>query len=127
MEKEILKLEIGIQKKLLSDSEAILSKAPEGTLFVRKRKRGSSYYQVSRKKCGNAWKTVHKNINNQPDIINALIEKKVAEQRIIKCESNIDLLNNMLEKYESCDFDVILETLPEKYKILEQRHRDYLL
>ena len=127
MEKEIIKLEIGIQEKLLNDSKKCVSNAPEGTLFIRERKRGESYYQVYKKKCDNVWKTVHKNINGQHEVINALIEKKVAEQRIIKCERNIDLLNNMLEKYESCDFDVILGTLPEKYKILEKKHRDYLL
>ena len=127
MEKEIIKLELGIQKKLLADSERLLANAPEGILYVRERKRGASYYQVHKEKDGRGWKNVHRNINDRPDIINALTEKKVAEKRIVKCKSNIVLLENMLGKYESCHFDDILETLPEKYRVVEKIHRDCLL
>lgn len=127
MEKEIIRMEIKAQEKLLADSEEVVLNAPKGNLYIRKRQRGESYYQVYKEKNNGKWKNVHKNIKNQPDIINALTEKKVAERRVKKCKSNIKLLKDMLEKYESCNFDEILGTLPEKYRIVEKRHRDYLI
>lgn len=127
MEKEIIKLEIEIQEKLLNDSKAIVANAPRGHLYIRERIKGPSYYQVYKQKSGHDWKNTHKNINDQPHIINALTEKKVAEKRIKRCEKNLKILKEMLEKYESCDFDAILEVLPEKYKAVERNHREYLL
>jgi len=127
LEKEIIKMEIGIQEKLLSDSEEIVMNAPKGTLYVRERKRGVSYYKVCKEKQNGRWKNVHQNINEQLHIIKALTDKKVAEKRIIKCKTNLKLLYGMLEKFESCDFDVILGTLPEKYQAVEKKLRDYLL
>lgn len=127
MEKEIIKMELALQQKLLSDSEMLIANSPEGTLQVRERKRGMSYYQVHKEKNGRVWKNVHRNINDKPDIINALTAKKVAEKRISKCKSNINLLINMLEKYEPCSFDDILGDLPEKYQTVEKKHRDYLM
>lgn len=127
MRKEDIKLELKIQEKLLYDSEKFITNAPEGALYIRERKNSVSYYQVHKRRCCDGWKNVHKNINKQPHIINALTEKKVAEKRIVKCKSNIALLNNMLKKYESCDFNDILQTLPEKYRVMEKKHRDYLL
>ena len=76
MRKEDIKVEIRMQEKLLYESENFISNAPEGALYVRERKNGVSYYQVHKKKCGNGWKNVHKNINKQHHIINALTEKK---------------------------------------------------
>ncbi len=112
MEKEMIKLGIKCQEKLLSDSEEILSNAPEGTLYVRERKRGNSYYQVY--KSNKESKLVHRNINNEPQIIHALIEKKVAEKRVSKCTANINLLKNMLAKYEPCNSQSIFAELPGK-------------
>ena len=127
LEKETIKLEIAIQEKLLAESENVLSKAPEGSLYIRERKRGISYYQVHKEKHNGRWKNVHKNISDEPNIINLLTEKKVAEKRIIKCKANLKLLNNMLESFEACEFDAILKTLPGKYQSAEKMHRDYLL
>ena len=88
MEKEIILMEISIQKKLLSDSREIISKSPKGLLFIRERARGTAYYQVYKEKTSSGWKTVHKNISSI-GCIKALTDKKVAEQRIIKCKSNL--------------------------------------
>ncbi len=127
MEKEIIRMEIKVQEKLLSDSEKIVLNAPEGTLYIRERKRGVSYYQVYKDRTGKGGKTIHRNINNQPQMIHALTEKKVAEKRIAKCSSNINMLNKMIEKYESCDYESILADLPGKYHLAEKIHRDFLL
>ena len=127
MEKEIILMEISIQKKLLSDSREIISKSPKGSLFIRERARGTAYYQVYKEKTSSGWKTVHKNISSNIGYIKALIDKKVAEQRIIKCKSNLKLLNTLLEEYESCGYDAILHNLPDKYRVVEKMHREYLL
>ena len=127
MEKEIILMEISIQKKLLKDSQEILSKSPKGSLFIRERGRGTAYYQVFKERTASGWKTVHKNISNNTGYIKALTDKKVAEKRIVKCKSNLKLLNLLLNEYESCCYNAILQQLPDKYRIVEKMHREYLL
>lgn len=127
MDRERIQMEIKFQKKMLEDSEAIVLKAPAGTLYVRERKRGVSYYQVYKEGAGKGGKTIHKNINDQPQMIHALTEKKVAEKRISKCTVNISLLNKILEKYEPCNYESILAELPDKYHLAEKTYRNYLL
>ena len=120
-------MEIGIQEKMLRDSLTILSRSPKGSLFIRERHRGTAYYQVYKEKTSSGWKTIHKNISSNTNYIKALTDKKVAEQRIVKCKSNLKLLRTLLEGYESCGYDAILQNLPDKYRLVEKMHRDFLL
>lgn len=119
-----LKLETNIQTRLLKECRDILKKAPEGWLYVRKRSRITSYYQIIRRKTSEGWKTRHVNITDNPAMIQALTEKMLASQTEKICVSNLNLLENCLSDYHSYDQESLLLALPSKYQDVKSMRKE---
>lgn len=110
-----LSTEIILQKTLISESEEILKYAPEGRLFIRPRRKSRSYYRIRKIKTDTGWKDVAENINKNPNMVMALTEKKIAEEQLRICRTNLKALEKLIKQVHPYELDDIIEKLPAKY------------
>ena len=118
-----IQLELTKQQLLLEKQSQFLDAAPEGFLFARHRTRYDSYYHQRKIRDGRQWKTVQININDNPDMQDLLLRKKLAEKSVRIYEHNLPLLQKINEQYRSTDYEDITGAFPWQYDQLLKARR----
>lgn len=80
-----LETEIQTQKNLIHKNKAFLRDAPSGSLFMRKRKGVTSFYQIQKKKDASGWHNKSRSIRHNPNLIHSLAQKKLAKETLQVC------------------------------------------
>ncbi len=109
---EIVEEELDRQKKLMSQSEKQLARAPKGYLKTRSRKRGVSFYQGDSAR----GRSFEQNITEDFNMIEDLLRKKIARETCKRAEKNIFTLEKIRKNYVSNDYEDILETAAGCYE-----------
>ena len=91
-----IKYELQFQSDLYGKCKDYLNDAIEGSLYIRKNQKSTTYYQVISGEDGR--KRV--NITDKPDIIKQLLQKEKYKNMQRICRENIKLLKSMLKKYQ---------------------------
>jgi len=119
--------EIQMQKAIVKQCKEILASTPKGSLYIRPRKKGAAFYQIQKIKTDKGWKNTEKNITDNPDLILALTEKKLAEEQLKRCEINLKYLKQLAVKYAAYDFNSVAESLAPSYNSAWTKHIEHLL
>ena len=119
--------EIRMQRDIVKQCQTILASAPRGRLRVRPRKKGNAYYKVLKVKTSNSWRNTEENITDNPDMILALTEKRLAEEQLRCCRNNLKLLEPLVNQYEAYGFDDIIGNLTNSYNSAWTKHIEHLL
>lgn len=109
-----LETEIQTQKNLIHKNKAFLRDAPSGSLFMRKRKGVTSFYQIQKIKDASGWHNKSRSIRHNPNLIHSLAQKKLAKETLQVCRENLPILEAVLSSYQSPYS--LTETLSEKYQ-----------
>ena len=118
------------QKRLerqIENAKEKLTLSPEGTLSVRKRKSGNSYYRNTVIMKGSIRKKKQTNITPDKTLIYQLTEKIIQKQILLRAQCNLFYLNKLISKYLPTTSAEILSTLGPQYQsYLEERKQKFL-
>ncbi|MGN0658423.1 MAG: hypothetical protein ACI4LA_02330 [Emergencia sp.] len=126
-------IEVKRCRNLIEESERELKAAPKGHLAVRARKKGNSYYWEIDEVRGGARKNTQIGINDNPELILRLTEKKRLTLIRNRCRQNLKYLEKIQKKYQSVDEENIYKLMGSKYrevlrcrseKLLQQRVKE---
>ncbi len=112
-----------IRQRYLGDwAKNFLKTAPKGNLLVKPRRKGNSYYWSVEEKRGSGRSRKQININDNPQMIHALLEKRLQKEIAKRCEGNLKLLENLKNQYQPIDNSAIEDTLPMQHQEIIQTH-----
>ncbi|MGC2873429.1 hypothetical protein ACDL92_09095 [Ihubacter sp. mB4P-1] len=111
-----LKSEMMKEERLLKDGKEKLALAPEGSLSIRKRAKGASYYQNIPQYNKNGYARKQLNISDNPVLIRELTEKRLQKEIIARCENNLPKLQKLLEQYQPASLEWIASEMDGVYK-----------
>ncbi len=107
-----LEEELKEQRQLYQKGKRALERAPEGYLHCRERKNRPAFYQV----LNIHGKMVEENISSKPQLVEALLNKKINCEVVRRAEENIRQLEKIQGKYICDSFSAVLSTLPKTYR-----------
>lgn len=93
-----------------------LDAAPEGSLTVRKRKRGTSYYRNIETRKGSERIRKQMNITGNPGLIQQLTEKILQKMILLRGQRNLHYLNKLLENYQPTEIHLVKSELGNQYQ-----------
>ena len=104
-----------------------LDSAPEGSLSIRKRKNGKTYYRNTAIYKNSGQRRKQTNITNDQGLIKRLTEKMIQKKILLRAQCNLIYLNKMLEHYRSTEIGEIKSELGPQYQdALGMIRNDYL-
>lgn len=114
--KDHLELERIREKKLQEQAETFLQSAPKGSLLVKPRRRGNSYYwSVDECRGGRRFRK-QININDNHEMICALGEKTLQKEILRRCTGNRKYLESLEQHFQPVDRDLVRRELPSQYE-----------
>ena len=107
--------EIRREENCLKHWEDELSSSPKGSLSIRKRKGGNTYYWNYREGQGSNKHAVQKNITGNKSLILKLVEKRLKKKLYYRCRANLEHLRRLEKGYDSIEVEDVLQKLPTSY------------
>lgn len=113
-------------EKQIQTAQNCLALSPEGSLSVRKRKRGTSYYQNTMFRQDEKRKKKQTNITLNQQLVKQLTEKALQKKLLSQAQFNLHHLNKLLENYSSASLNEIASTLGSQYRdYMTERKKQY--
>ena len=109
--RDLIKADLEYQEKMKVFYEKELRSLPKGTIYAREKKGFKEFYLVESKTRKRTYISRHK-INR----LEKLYKRKQFDMALKRCEKNINLERQFLEKYNSIDAVNINEKLPRPYQ-----------
>lgn len=104
-----------------------LDSAPEGSLSIRRRKRGTSYYRNTVTRKGKDQLQKQTNITTDSHLIQQLTDKVIQKKILGRAQHNLLYLGRLLDNYNPTEIDEIKLELGEQYlEALEKRKQEFL-
>lgn len=98
----------------LEDLKKEIDQLPEGSLLIYD-KRGKRYYCQRFRAAGNQKKERRPSINNDPELILALVRKKYVQTAIDSVKGDIAAMENMISVFEPVGEEAVMESFCRKY------------
>jgi len=117
-----LELECARQRRLRKQAKDFLETAPRGSLLIKPRKKGSSYYWNIDEKKGGKRSRRQFNINDNPQMIHVLLEKRFQKEIEKRCDGNLKILEKLMNRIQPIESSVIKDSLPRQYQEIFRAH-----
>ena len=122
-----LELEKRRLEKQVERAAQKLSLAPEGSLTIRSRKKGKTYYRNINTLKGSNRIRKQININLDPKLILQLTEKIIQKHVLSRAQHNLFYLNKLISQYQSTTPQAISTILGHQYQdVLQDRNRKFI-
>lgn len=122
-----LALEIKREEQQLAGSLRQLETAPPGSLTIRKRSKGETYFLNEYEDNGGCQKRRQKCITEDEKLVLQLTEKAVQKKIAKKVKSNLKLLYRLYDGFEDASLEAVLEELgPQYQKVLRDRRQSVM-
>ncbi|MBR5315946.1 MAG: hypothetical protein IKU44_04060 [Firmicutes bacterium] len=114
-------------EKQVDYAQKVITLSPEGTLSIRQRKRGITYYRNTFVIKNAKKKKVQTNITWDRKLVRQLTEKLVQRKILRRAQSNLFYLNKLIERYQSTTVDEMIRLLGNAYQEYYQERKDAYL
>lgn len=112
----------------ISNAEKKLDIAPQGSLTIRKRKRGVSYYRNTTTRKNAELIRKQTNITGNTGLIRQLVEKVIQKKILSRACRNLIHLDRLIEEYQSTEMNQVKSELGDTYRdALELLKKEYLM
>ena len=100
----------------ISNAKKKLDSAPDGSLTIRKRKRGMSFYRNTTTHRGSEKIRKQANITRNAGLIRQLTEKAIQKKVLLRGQCNLFYLNKLLDHYQPTELNLVKSELGDTYQ-----------